>query len=340
MGYFTNTVNLGNWYPIVCVYENGNWNKCIYNPNGDPFYSQVANYSVTLTLPSTYTLATTGIITEKNTKNPLNTVWTVRADKVRDFACVFSQNFKLKSAIYDNIIVYSYYIGDDKYGQKALDTGVNAIKTFNEMFGKYPYDQISIVSCDFYIGGMEYPNMVMINKDLYASNTIDALEEVVAHEVAHQWWYGVVGNDEINKAWLDESLTHYSTMMYYEKTYGDQRFKEAMSSSKSYYCATIQVLKATGVDFNEKIDRPSSSFNDWRLYDVLVYDKGAMMLDSIRGAVGDKKFFDSLKEYYSTNMYKNVTEKELISAFNKKSGIDVTSIMNPWLSGNVVLPAA
>lgn len=95
-GYTDFGVNLGNWYPIVCGYDQG-FVKNPYYSTGDPFFSETALYEVALTLPQEYTLATTGTITQKDQSDPLKTVWNIQADNVRDFACVFSTNYQLLS---------------------------------------------------------------------------------------------------------------------------------------------------------------------------------------------------------------------------------------------------
>ena len=104
---------------------------------------------------------------------------------------------------------------DENYAQN-LKAGIDSIKTFNNLFGEYPYDTYSVIASDFYIGGMEYPTLVMIDQSLYNEKDKFLLEYVIAHETAHQWWYSVIGNDEISEPWLDEALTEYSTILYFE----------------------------------------------------------------------------------------------------------------------------
>ena len=78
-----------------------------------------------------------------------------------------------------------------------------------------------VAEANFYIGGMEYPGMVMIDDSYYTSGYQDIMEMLIVHEAAHQWWYAQVGNDQIAEPWLDEALATFSERVYYERVYPD-----------------------------------------------------------------------------------------------------------------------
>ncbi len=334
-GYGSDTYNFGNWYPILCPYQDGKAVKCIYTANGDPFYSECADYNVSLTLPPEYRIATSGVIVKKENTDPLNTKWTISEKNIRDFAFIISQKYKLKSAKVDDTIVYSYYLKNDKAGENALNYAVNALKSFNEMFGKYPYSTLSVAEANFYIGGMEYPNLVFVSDELYTDSATEALEEVVVHEVAHQWWYGLIGNNEIDEPWLDEGLTQYSVALYYEDIYGKERYKSYLNESESYCKVVFEILKRTmGVD-SKKINRKSYEFEHWLLYDVLSYDVASLMLSELRNVIGDEAFFCGIRNYFEDNKFKNTTKELLIKGFNKATKKNISGIIEPWLDGRI-----
>ena len=112
-------------------------------------------------------------------------------------------------------------------GVRGPDAAKAALRAYNRRFGCYPYPTYSVVACDFYIGGMEYPNLVMIDQSLYHQERAETLEFVVAHETAHQWWYQMVGNDEVAEPWLDESLTNYLPPALLPDTQGPEAFEAA-----------------------------------------------------------------------------------------------------------------
>ena len=214
-GYGDNTINLANFYPIICVFENGAFNTNGYNANGDPFYSDMANYCVNITLDQQYIVAGTGKRTHENIENGEKSI-SFKAQMVRDFALIASDKFQIINEQFKDINIEYYYF-NDSHPESSLKAGVDAIKTFSKLFGSYPYSNFSIVESDFVYGGMEYPNLVMISTDI--SNEDDYLN-VIVHETAHQWWYGMVGNDEYTFPWLDEALTEYSTILFYDNNEG------------------------------------------------------------------------------------------------------------------------
>lgn len=317
-GYGQHTFNITNWYPIACVYDHSGWNTDPYYPVGDPFYSDVANYQVEIKAPAGYTIAATGKAVDVKDEGDYR-VWKFEAMAVRDFALIASREFEVVSRRVDGITVYSYFLpGSRDVGLKALECAAAAIRIFNRRFGKYPYSHLAVVQSDFFVGGMEYPCLVMIDKSLYDGDH-QWLEYVTVHETAHQWWYGVVGNDQIDEAWLDEALTEYSTILYYENRYGEevgkQVYDRVIANGKCAY------LQGYGVHMmKHAIDQPIYRFTDWITYDLVVYGKGASLFHELRQAVGEETFYDILQRYYEDNKLKNATAAELIKACEEVTG--------------------
>lgn len=332
-GYGQNTYNIANWYPILAVYDEKGWHKEPYYSMGDPFYSEVGLYEVNIKAPKEYTIAASGSLNQKRQENG-QVIWSFATGLVRDFAWIASANFETKEADVGNTKVKSYYIkGNEKYGQKALEYGKNAISFFNEHFGDYPYSDYSIVAANFFIGGMEYPNLVIIGDELYGPG--EFLEYVVVHETAHQWWYGLVGNNQIDEAWLDEALAEYSTLIYYEHYYGKRVgqsiYEQLILNSYRFYEASTTP---------GPILRHLSDFTDWMDYSATVYNKGAIMLKDLEARIGKYKLHEALKLYFKQNIYKNATGEDFIKALNHVTGTDWTDYIYSWLKGTETLDKA
>lgn len=331
-GYFNNTYNLGNWYPILCVYDETGWNLEPYYSMGDPFYSDVSNYKVSITAPQEFEIAATGdrvnIREEGNLK-----VWEFESPVVRDFAWVGSDEFQVSSMKMGETTVYSYHYSQDG-GEKALDYGASALRIFNELFGIYPYKTLSIVQTGFFIGGMEYPRLVMIDDSLYDGGQDEWLETVTVHEVAHQWWYGLIGNDQVHDSWLDEALAEYSTILYYGKRYGSQeeysKYQDLVNKGK-YQLFRIY---RDSEDIDETIHRPLYEFEDWIEYDSLVYGKGAILFHEIRQEMGDEVFLQVLKKYFRDNIFKNVKPEDLYKSCQDITGQSWEEFFKQWLYDN------
>lgn len=331
-GYGNNTINLGNFYPVLCVYENGEFSTLGYHPNGDPFYSEMSNYCVDIVAPSQFIVAGTG---EKITTglNNNTTRTSFKANLVRDFCLVLSDKFEVISKNYNNTKIEYYYF-DDNNANENLQAGVDAIKTFSNLFGNYPYPTYSIVKTDFVYGGMEYPNLVMISSSI---DNLDDYKNVIVHETAHQWWYGMVGNDEFTYPWLDEALTEFSTLLFYDNnTNYNLNHKSMIENCKSNYTLFITVYE----DVLGKIDTSMRSIDKYSTepeYTYCTYVKGNLMFESLYQLVGKDKFLKSLKEYFNTSKYSNTTPSDLISCFEKICKQNLTNFFDSWISGKVVI---
>ncbi len=331
-GYGKNTINIANFYPIACVYENGEFNVSPYNSNGDPFYSEMSNYHVTITADSDLVVAGTGEKVDENVSNS-QTSTSFSASAVRDFALVLSDKFSVIEEKVNNTNIYYYYF-DDENASSNLKAGVDAIKTFSDLFSDYPYSTFSIVKTDFVYGGMEYPNLIMISADV---SDPDDYKNVIVHETAHQWWYGMVGNDEFLYPWLDEALTEYSSILFYDYNDGyNFTHAEMVSACKDNYSLFITVYE----DVLGTIDTSMRAIN---LYDTepeytyCTYVKGVLMYDSLYQVVGEKKFVASIKKYFEENKYKNATPDNLISAFESECGVELKSFFSSWIEGKVTI---
>ncbi len=331
-GYGDDTTNLANFYPIACVFENGEFSTKPYNANGDPFYSDMANYEVNLTLNSNLIVAGTGKQTEISQRKG-KTVTKFSAKVVRDFACVISENFALKTAKAGDVEV-KYYYYDDGNSDRALQAGVDAINTFSSKFGAYPYSTFSIVKCDFLHGGMEFPNLVMISDDI---NSVDDYINVIIHETAHQWWYGVVGNDEFTLPWLDEALTEYSTVLFYDYNKGyNLTHDQIIKADKENFSLFVSVYE----DVLGKVDTSMRAVDEYATepeYTYCTYVKGSLMFESLYQLVGEKKFFKALVQYFENNKFKNAKTEDLVAAFSNITGSDMQSFFNSWIKGKVVI---
>lgn len=330
-GYGEETVNLANFYPIACVYdENRGYMEKLYTASGDPFYSDIANYEVKIEYNKSYMLASTGTNQTTVTKDDKITI--CKANRVRDFAIVLSKNFQLLSQRVGNVEM-EYYFTDDQNAKSSLDLSCKALSFFSESFGQYPYAKLSVVQNDFLYGGMEYPNLVMI------SNQLDEEEKyyVIVHEIAHQWWYGIVGNNEYDEAWVDESMTEYSTALFFENhdEYGfdyDTIVTKANDSFKFFF----DVYKSILNEVDTSMDRSLYEFATEPEYFHCIYTQGIIMFDSLREIVGEKKIYKCFRDYFDRYAFSKARGVDLIFSFSKTCMTNLESFFESYLKGKVV----
>lgn len=333
-GYGENTYNFGNFYPIACVYENGSFKTDAYGSNGDPFYSEMANYNVKLTYEDCFSVASTGKQLQVKTLEDNKKQVDISAQVVRDFAFVMSKKFEVISAKAGDTTVYYYYY-EDENADKSLQSAVDSINTFNNLFGKYPYETHSVAKTNFIHGGMEYPNLVFI------SDSVEKQEDylnVIIHETAHQWWYNMVGSNACEYAWLDEGLTEYSTLMFYKYNPNyNVNIKDSLNNSLSSYLLFSEICTSVYGSFDSSMSRNVNSFKGDMEYVYITYVKGVLFFDNLNELVGDKKFEKSLKYYFEENKYTNVKPEHLISAFERNCKQNLEGFFDSWISGKVVL---
>lgn len=316
-GYGDANINMGNWYPVAAVYDDEGWNLDKYYSVGDPFYSDIADYTVSIKAPAEYTIAASGALTEEKTEGE-SKVWKFIGSNMRDFAFIADNRFEVAEDKVGDTAIRSYFRkGHEKKGRDALNYAKRSIEIFNSCFGEYPYPTYSVVETEF-PSGMEYPGLVYINTAYYENESnSDSLMYTTVHETAHQWWYGVVGNDQIDEAWLDEGFATYSEGVYTEMEFGRK-------NGELYYNYIEESARSdmnAGV-YGGVILRPLSRYKNWDDYGPAVYTGGAMLLNEIRKQVGDKAFFSILQQYYSEYSFKNATTGDFLEVCEQISGKD------------------
>lgn len=330
-GYGEDTINVANFYPIACIYEDGNFNIDSYHYNGDPFYSEMSNYNVTLHIPEGYKVASTGKIVDENTIDGMTT-YNINAITVRDFAFTLSDKFNILSDTINKTKVNYYYYKDENPNE-SLKAGVDAVRTFNEMFGEYPYDTLNIAEANFVHGGMEFPGLVLISGEVDIQS--DYLN-VIIHEVAHQWWYGIVGNNQFNYGWLDEGLTEYSTLLFYEKNPEyNVNTKELIKNTTNSFVTFVEIYNKVFDKVDTTMNRKLNEYSNESEYVYIAYVKGMLIFDNIRELIGDEKFMKGLQTYFNDYKYKIATPDGMISSFEKGSNSNLKEVFDSWINGKV-----
>ena len=312
LGVGQKTVNLGNFYPILCAWGEEGFCEHVYACCGDPFVSGVADYDVTFSLPASYHVAHTGTGT-RTEENGLAT-YHVRAEGVRDFAMVCSEQFTVHTAEASGIPV-AYYALDDADPSGTLQTACESLSYYADAFGAYEYPAYTVVETGFPYGGMEYPMLSLIADDLPATE----VPIVVAHETAHQWWYAMVGSDQYHEAWQDEGLAEYSAALFFEaypeygRTYADM-VAASESAYRAYYSVSAQLSRG-----ETAMRRDLTDYTGDYAYRSLAYDKGVILFDRLRQTVGEERFFAAIKDYARAYKGEIAPPEALIARFAARS---------------------
>ncbi|MCX5062477.1 MULTISPECIES: M1 family metallopeptidase [unclassified Streptomyces] len=291
---------VGNALPVLAVRDGSGWHLDPYTNNGESFYSLAADFKVTLDHPSTLLVPATG--TSADTPGSSGrTVTTATASKVRDFAWAAGPFSKISgtSAAGTAINVYSVSDISSSDAQSMLSTAKTAVDAHAARFGAYPYGELdAVIDNNYWFGGMEYPGFVL---DLVSTTAL-------THEIGHQWWYGIVGDDEYNSPWLDEAFTDYSTDLALGKT-GSNCW-----NSVSWASSTEKITNSMAY-----WDTHSSR------YSTVVYGYGKCALHDLRRVLGDTVMTKLLKDYATSHWYGVSTTSEFKAAAQAATTTDLTS---------------
>jgi hypothetical protein len=300
------------------------WHEDLAPAHGDAVIADAALYAVTLTLPPTLTLATTGSVMDETRTAAGQRVYHIVGGPLRQFAWLASPDYLVDETTAYGTTVRSYYLpGDESAGQAALNIAAAALRAYGDVYEPYPFPEMSVVEAPLRYYGMEYSSLNLIGLDLYREQRAE-LEDRVAHEIAHQWWYSQVGNDQVNTPWLDEGLAEYSMAVYYRQVFGQARANTLINQR---WLVPYQAIVENGHD--AIVNQPASSFGEE--YEVIVYAKAALFFDALRQELGDDTYIAVLREYLSRYRWRIATPDDFLEVAESVSDRDLDELYNRWI---------
>lgn len=306
-GWSGSQVSLGNAFPILAVHDDHGWNLDPYFADGEAFYSLSGNYDITLETPSDQIIASTGEQDSKPIMKDKRTSYHLKAKNVRDFAIIMNSRFKKKTVSIDGVNVNVYFT--DKHKKDAdemLASAQYALPHFNKTYGSYPWPELDLVTVDYvkeFNGGMEFPQLAAVN--IPSLKDEEDLHLTTQHEIAHQWFYGVIGNNQYREPWLDESFATFASYVSFYETHNFDWIKNKKPK--------------------KHLTSPAAAFKDdeGKLYNDIMYDYGAKTLADLHKKLGDETFYKGMRAYYKDRKFKVATTADFIRIMEKTSGKDL-----------------
>jgi aminopeptidase N len=319
-------MTLSNWFPILAEWQDGQWQAEPVEEQGDPVVSQVALYRVEIQSPTDWKVAASGTRIQYKQTDEENKELFVTGP-VRDFMVVASPALEMQTTKYEDVRVVHWGLPDTKSAwDEALKVAAGSLDLFSRDFGPYPYNELDVVSVPMQnASGVEYPTLVLIKDTLYSgSDRVRSFPTVIAHEVAHQWWYAMVGNDVLENPWQDEALATYSSFAYLEKNY-----PPVLSGTMDYFVQRVNdyELEQGKSNFTQPV---SAYLADPSSYSILVYDKGCLFLWDLRQKLGEDVFNRGLQAYYTQGQYRSPEPGKLVSSFEKACNCDLSEFYTEW----------
>lgn len=317
---------LANSYPLVAVREGGHWRADPVLPEGDPVISKIALYLAEIRVPENWKVAATGI-TLDHTRDGNQEVFQLVGGPVREFVWVASPAFEERNELIRDTFLQHWALPETEPGwDEAIRVAEDSLQIFSDSFGVYPYAELDVVALPLKnASGVEYPGLILIRDRLYTTTeTPRLLSTVVAHEVAHQWWYALVGNDALRSPWQDEGLATFSAQLY------QSQFNPTMyEGTRAFYENRVEEIEAQSGKL--PIAQPVSAFSGIpSAYAVIVYQKSALFFEALRAQIGKEAFIRALQEYFSANRYQIAAPGELLQSFESACGCDLDSVYAEW----------
>lgn len=345
------------WYPKPAVYDRKGWHPIPYLDQGE-FYSEFGNFDVSITLPENYVVAATGELQNKDElewmksrvafswepqKEKIKTkggqIQTItklfppsspdtkrlqfRQERVHDFAWFADKRFIINNdtcrlASGKVIDVYAYYTSSQNtFWKNSVQFIKDAVRTRSEWVGEYPYNIVSAVQGpESFGGGMEYPTITIISPT--ANEKI--LEFTIAHEVSHNWFYGILGSNERTHPWMDEGINTYYDNRHSAWKYGQEgEIKIGAASLSIKNAERIFFETNVAVKKDQPISAGGDEFTEMN-YNLVAYYKTGAWMELLEKKLSKDVLDKAMKDYYRQWQFKHPYPEDFKKIIEKVSG--------------------
>ncbi len=345
MGHLGDTYQITQWYPKMCVLDENGWHRGRYRWRGE-FYSDFGDYTVILDVPEDFITAATGSAADAVlSDDSLRRMETWKAYNVHDFVWSASPDYTVREHTYVypeslgacSVDVHLVLLDDDEDHWSDVPAIIDStLLYYGEWYVPYPYDDLWVVEpAVLMAGGMEYPQFVFSAADVPMTR---ALEMVTSHEIGHQWFYGMLGNDEVDEAWLDEGMNTFSELRYMQRRHG---FSGNISTTPDWIMEISDqdinlMTYATGTAAGEEVpvlSDATSAGDGSHPTGFTYYSKPAFFLRMLQRQVGEEDFDRIMSIYFNRFMYHHPHTDDFQSIVEEVTGRSWDGEFDFWLRG-------
>lgn len=317
--------SMSQWYPKMAAYDRRGWHANPYV--GREFYGNFGDFDVKITIDKTYILGGTGYLQNANqighgyedegvkvTPKGKNLTWHFVAPNVHDFMWAADPKYTHEKVKMENgPMVHFLYVKNEKTQEnwtKLKGYTVDAIQHMSDNFGKYPYEQFSVIQGGD--GGMEYPMSTLIT----GHRGLQSLVGVTVHELIHSWYYGVLGFNESSEPWLDEGFTTWGTSVVMDAVFAkDDKFVQ-----NGAYTSYFRLAKA---GYEEPLTTHGDHYNLNSAYGPGTYNKGAVFVEQLTYVIGKENFDKAMLRLWNEWKYMHPNGHDVIRVMEKTSGLEL-----------------
>ena len=331
---------IAQWFPKIGVLEDSGWN-CHQFHAGTEFFADYGVYDVRLTVPTGWVLGATGTRRSLLNNDDGTTVHRYVQEDVHDFAWTTSSDLLERTATFEHDTLPSVemrlLLQPEHAGQAERHFAATraTLEFYGEWFGAYPYGHLTIVDPAWQsgAGGMEYPTLFTAGTRWLAPSDVTQPEGVTVHEAGHQFWYGLVGNNEFEHAWMDEGLNTFSTARAIDESFSPNYYAQRYFGGFIPYVFR-DIPRARATDGNRLSGYRAAATSDVQstsTYEywpgtggAISYNKTALWLHTLERHLG----WDTLQRIMSTMFarwtYRHPKPSDFFEVANEVSGRDLT----------------
>ena len=352
-GYEGNFFMVAQWFPKIGVYEaagdryatKGSWN-CHQFHSTTEFFADYGVYNVEIIVPQTYIVGAVGLLQQELKNSDSTKTLIYHAEDVHDFSWTASPGFTVVEdqwrSVHIRLLTQNYKVGSISNGY--IQSVKVALQHLNDWVGTYPYPNVTIVDPPLKAqraGGMEYPTLITGLSVWGIPKSIRMVELVTIHEFTHQYFYGLVGSNEFEEAWLDEGFTQYFESRIMNAEYGE---KTSLVDMFGLNIGDFEFNRwgYTGMS-NSKIAPTLQPAWQYRAggYDNLTYNKSATLLTTLERMVSRAVMDEIMHTYFERWKFKHPCTRDFIAVVNEivhkqygdKFGPDMNWYFDQVLSG-------
>ncbi len=339
-GFFQDFFMVAQWFPKIGVLWNGEWNCHQYHLNSE-FFADYGIYEVEITVPEEYVVGATGKRI-KEIKNEDRTItYTHYQEDVHDFAWTacpdfveFREKFTMDDPPVDTEMILLIHRSHLSQKDRYLNSLKNGIEFFSQNYGPYPYPTITLVDPApgaMGAGGMEYPTLFTSFTFWWLPKGMLIQEMVTIHEFGHNYWYGMIGSNEFEEAWLDEGFVTYSEIKAMAKYYGKDKSMFDLPGLKisDFALQRAQVIASGKMD---PILKNSWEYFSTGSYGINSYSKPGMTLLTLERYLSEEVMLKIMKTYFERWKFKHPTSKDFIAVAEEVSGQDLGWFFDQFLN--------
>jgi hypothetical protein len=327
-GSFDGLLVLQEIYPILPVFDADGWDIDLPAKHGDLIHIDASFYLVRITLPSKLQVVSSGVELDRGVQGDWQSI-TIAAGPARDFYLAAAEDFQPTTTTLGGTKITSYTLPSaESYADASMQITKAAISSYSQRLVNYPYTEFDLISTPMQALGMEYPGMTALNVNMFDPEATISdlpgtyfLEATIAHEVAHQWFYNMVGNDQVDEPWLDEAIVQYLTGIYFLDQYGVRGYSDFRQSWLDRWDRVDMQPTPIGL--------PAADY-DAQAYGAVVYGRGPLFIEALAEEMGEDVFWSFLQTYTNELAWKISQPDKFMAMAEESCGCDLSELWETW----------